>query len=458
MKTLHEIISEPKFEVKGNGKITFSSGIEGNANFTIRMLNNGITEGELELDPPDLKFTVPLSKNENFVLEGKTEDGSNIIGPECHVINSNQKFGEKTSIKVNFYAEKVIIDQEILKTKPQKELVVKCSIVNVHETLRITVDTELGELTLINYQGIKDLEKIIRSHKISLITSELQIIPKIDDSYTLQDIKEKSLKIARNFLKLTSLAQTVWHSIAMFTIYEKTDDSDNYHRIYLELFYPKTKSPISLGLANTASFPHFLKSAWKGYSENIDENYGFTLALEWYLDSWSASVLESQYLSATTCLEMLMDKFHSKEKSEYILPDEKFAEFQGRVKDCVKQKGESLGLDPHTRALFYNKLGKGLNRRSFVDKAQMLIDYWGIKYDDLKITLNDVVRIRNDITHRGQHAGDTESEEIFSVYKGLIVIIIRILLAMVNFDWEYWDFARQESVKFDTVCIKKSND
>lgn len=452
MTTLQEIISEPKFEVKGNGKITFSSGVEGTVNYTIRMLNNGVTEGELEFDPSDIKCSTPLTKYEKFVLKGKTNDDDGIFLPECHPNNSTFS---KNTIKAKFSTENVIINQEILESKPQKELLVKMSVVNVHETFPIEVETEFGELKLINYKGIKDLQKIIWSHKISLITSELQLVPKIDESYTIKDIKEKSLKVARNFLKISSLAQSVWHSIAMFTIYEKTGDSDNHHRIYLELFYPKTKSSIGLGLANSPSLPYFVKSAWKGYSEDIDEKYGFTLALEWYLDAWSSSILESQYLCATTCLEMLMDKFHSQNNSENILSEEKFDKLKNELNECVSKKGESIGIEEPIRALFHDKLGKGFNRRSYVDKAKMLLDNWEIKFDDLKITLDDIVRIRNNITHRGQLKGDEESRELFLTYKGLITILTRILLAMINFDWEYWDFAREETVKFDSVRNKK---
>jgi len=215
------------------------------------------------------------------------------------------------------------------------------------------------------------------------------------------------------------LAQTVYHDIAMFTIYEKNDSTNGSSLLYLELLSPKTKSPYSIGLANTASYSHFITSAWNGYSEDIDKKYGFTLALEWYLDSWSSSILESQFLSAATCLEMLMNKFHSDKNSENILPDEEFSEFQKEIKDCVKEKAISLGIESTNRGLFYDKLGKGLNRRTFVNKAELLLDFWGIKYDDLGVTLQDIVKVRNAITHRGQQADDEESKVIFSTFKGL---------------------------------------
>ena len=409
MSSLNEIISEAKYEVKGNARITFTSGEEGTVEFTISMMNNGVTTGNLIFVPVDMKFTILLSKNEDFVLDGTTSDGHNLFAPECHIIKSNQKYGKEPSLKVTFHAYKVILDKENLSKKSSKQLLINCSVVNVSQTLPITVNSDFGELTLINYKGIEELDKIRRSHRISLITSGLHLLPKIDTSSTLENIKTSSLEFIRNFLKISSLAQTVYHDIAMFTIYEKNDSTDGYSLLYLELFDPKTKSPYSIGLANTVSYSHFIKSAWSGYSEDVDKKFGFTLALEWYLDSWSSSILESRFLSASTCLEMLMDKFHSNSKSEFILPKEIFYEFQKQIKDFVKKNSESFGFNAPTRGLIYENLGEGLNRRSFVNKAELLLAFWGIKYDDLGISLNDIVRIRNDITHRCQHADDEQS-------------------------------------------------
>jgi len=456
MKSLQEIISKPYFEIKGKGKVKFSGGAEGDTNFSIKMLRNGLTEGQLEFVPPDISLLTPISNFEEFNLEGKTEDDLNIVVKDCHILSLDHHSGQPPSIKLMFSMSNVKIEPDSLKSKPIKELLIKFTLVNVHEVMPAKVDTELGELNFVNYVGIKDLVKIIRSHKISLVTSELQIHTKPDGSKTLEEIKQNASNISTNFLKITSLAQTVWHGKSMLGVYEKNQNSDGYHRIYWELLYPKTKSPISLGIVNMVSFPYFVKSAWKEYSEELDDKYGFNLALEWYLDSWSASILESQFLNATTCLELLMDKFHSMNNSELIVSEEKFSDFQKNVKECVKEKAKSLGFEESTRALFYDKLGKGLNRRSYVDKARMLLEHWKIKFDDLNITIDDIVSIRNEITHRGQPSGDEESKRLFKIYKALITILTRIFLAMLNYEGDYWDFAREETIKFNTVCVKTS--
>jgi len=78
---------------------------------------------------------------------------------------------------------------------------INCYVVNVSQTLPITVTSDFGEITLINYKGIEELDKIRRSHKISLITSGLHLLPIIDASSTLENVKTNSIEFIRNFLK-----------------------------------------------------------------------------------------------------------------------------------------------------------------------------------------------------------------------------------------------------------------
>ena len=86
-----------------------------------------------------------------------------------------------------------------------------------------------------------------------------------------------------------------------------------------------------LGLTNVAHSSFFIKSAWKGYSDEIDEKYGFNLALEWYLDSWASSILESKFMCASTCFELLMDKFHTQNNSELILDNTRFEDLHSQL-------------------------------------------------------------------------------------------------------------------------------
>jgi hypothetical protein len=109
---------------------------------------------------------------------------------------------------------------------------------------------------------------------------------------------------------------------------------------------------------------------------------------------------------------------------------------------------------------------KQTQRRSFTDKVRMLLDFWGICVDDTKVKLSDITRLRNEITHRGKYStqNDTDMEYLIRVYNGLKIILIRVFLAMLNYDGFYQDFGIENNnkddneatnwIRFSDVCKK----
>ena len=90
----------------------------------------------------------------------------------------------------------------------------------------------------------------------------------------------------------------------------------------------------------------------------------------------------------------------------------------------------------------YNGIN-AMQRRSYLDKAKMLLDYWKIKYNDLDSTLEEIISIRNEITHRGRYQiGTNPSDKLFKAYKSLFLIITRIFLVMLNYDGKYIEFGK----------------
>ena len=454
MKTLGDIISKPYFTLQGNGKVIFKNGEKYDASFELRMLNNGKMDGDLDFISPKPELLLITHQDEVFTINAIIDE-QNFIAKKCHITYSTQNTGEDFSIKLGFSPMSVVINEEYLESKNNKDLLVNFGLINVHQTYRVSVDTGLGKLTLSHYQGISDMEKLIKLHKISLITSQAQFSIPSSTRKTLKEIRDNSNDILINFLKITSIAQTTWHARSTLVIFEKKKDSDEYRRVYLELFSPKTKSPLSMGITNQAHSFILIPHLWKGYSKTLDEQYGFNLALDWYLDSWSADNVESQFLCATTCLELLMEKFYSQENSESLLNPKQYSELRSKFKECFTTHLKEFGVDAHLRKKFYDKLG-GLNRKSYVDKAKTLVKFWGISIDDLDISLEDIVKIRNDITHRGQYL-DNNSTDIFKSFHSLFMILTRIFLSMLKYEYDYWDFVRQKFVRFPEVCDKVNN-
>jgi hypothetical protein len=95
-----------------------------------------------------------------------------------------------------------------------------------------------------------------------------------------------------------------------------------------------------------------------------------------------------------------------------------------------------------------------MQRRSFVDKFGMLLKDWGISYQDTEVTLEEIKKVRNNITHQGKYAeASVETLDYLSrVYNGLFNILTRIFLAMLNYDGDYLDAPRSRWVKFAEVC------
>lgn len=438
---LPDFFMDPRIEIKGHGEIKLEDDSIVNGEFVIRQFGTGITQGELKV--ADYATCMKIRGLESFTITGTEEEGSQIIAEECFI--------EKVSMGENnlviFNPNKIIYDKENLETKPEEKILLKFALMNVHQTFRVTADTELGTLYLNQFKGLEEAEETIKTHNISAITSSITI--EVDSDYeNLEELRKKGLDTVYDFLKITSLAQTTWHSIASFVIYKKKNESEGYSRVYFEILSPKTKSPKLFGITNQAHSSQFISNAWGGHSKKIDEDYGFTLALEWYIDSWSAFVLESKYLNATTCMELLVEKFHNKNGTEFVLEEDKFSEFQEFIRESARGKLRDMGIEKPIRGIIYEKLNIALNRRGYENKIELMINFWKIKYDDLGIELKDIVRIRNEITHKGRYE---DGDDLLKVYSGLITIIVRIFLAMLNYDGLYFDFVRQDWIKFEEV-------
>jgi len=432
---------DPRIEITGHGEIKLEDDSTVNGEFVIRQYGTGITQGELKVE--DYAACMKIRNLESFTITGTEEGGSQIIAEKCFI----EKVDMGENNLVTFNPNKVIYDKENLESKPEEKILLQFALMNVHQTFRVTAESELGTLYLNQFKGIEEAEETIKTHNISAITSSISI-EVASDYENLEELRKKGLDIVYDFLKITSLAQTTWHSIASFGIYKKKDESDGYSRVYFEILSPKTKSPRLFGITNQAHSSQFISNAWKGHSKEIEEDYGFTFALEWYIDSWSAFVLESKYLSATTCMELLIEKFHNKNNTEFILDENKFSEFRESIREYAKDKLTKMEIEKPIRGAIYENFNEGLNRRAYRTKIEMLIDFWKIKYDDLGIELKDIIRIRNEIIHKGRYE---DNDDLLRVFSGLVTIILRIFLAMLKYDGLYFDFVRQDWIKFEEV-------
>jgi hypothetical protein len=115
------------------------------------------------------------------------------------------------------------------------------------------------------------------------------------------------------------------------------------------------------------------------YSDTLTEHHGFDYALEWYVKSSSAGILETRFLNATTALELLMNYFHRRNEGS------DFDEFYEDIMKFVNEKLTSSKLDNKTKDALRGNIS-GMKRRSFTEKAELLTHKWRISISDLQIS------------------------------------------------------------------------
>lgn len=440
-------IFNPIMETSGNCVVFWDDGFCNDASFSIYLNKNGKTTGLLKFqnvkDPHALRKHV--SNNTVLKLEGTSSEREKIIADKCEITKRQEKWADSLEINTEISIGKLEFpDGQI--SESSEGLSIKFYVTNMFKTLRVILDTDMGKLRIYHFEGMDRLEFLMKEYNIPLITSSIILnVPK-DKVTTLDDTIKRTKEFVQDFLKLTMLAQTSWQSVVAVTAYDHTSDGKN-SRIFFEILRAKTKQPSSLGLASEGGYQYFLKSALSGYDAEVDKKYGFSYALEWYIDSWISANMETKFLCATTSLELLLEQFHAKNGTDVLLDDEKFKEFKEKAEEKLSKILRSMGVEKETRGLMYLGLN-AMKRRSYLNKLTLFLEYWKIKYDDVGVTLEDIVKIRNKIIHEGKVS---TSDPLWYSYKGLFTILTRIFLAMIKFDFEYWDITKTKYVNFKDV-------
>ena len=151
----------------------------------------------------------------------------------------------------------------------------------------------------------------------------------------------------------------------------------------------------------------------KNYSKEVDNKYGFELALKWYLESNSLRPVIMNFINATTSFERLMNKFHQLVKTEPTFCDKStLDELDNALKKCASSFLESNGItSEEIKQKVYCKISD-LKNPSYSDKAKKLLEYWGIDYSDIDPPLDKIGKVRNPITHVGEYIQTESGEEL----------------------------------------------
>lgn len=453
----------PYFEYTGNGTITFDNEHNLDARLSIKLLVNGKIVGNIEFPyhPRIFEFAKRLVK---FSLRGtERNNGYQINAESCRFgsISDNILSGRSKGLFTSQYVSIQIPDWTTRNLR--EEVLINFGIINVHKIPTTCVESKIGILSLKNYTDIEERQTYMKTFKSPLITSSVLIVAKPEVGQTLDDLVINAKEVVEDFLKITSFSQGVWHDWAFLSV-QTNDRSPNV--IYQKLRSPVLKPPSFKLLMPPPYSSEFVRTCFRGYSRELDEEYGFNAALEWYLERDADAAIDTKFLHSTTCLELLMDKLLSEKRLDIILSDEDFNSFYESICKSSASILREMGKDNKTIESVKNSL-KGTQKLSFVNKIRLLINYWGITIGDTRIKVSDIREVRNKITHNGRYKvnSDSDIENFIHVSNGLQTLLTRVFLAMLRYDKFYQDYGVQynsngesnEWINFKEVCKKLGN-
>lgn len=221
----------------------------------------------------------------------------------------------------------------------------------------------------------------------------------------------------------------------------------------------------SLGTADKPFEPMFshmnlrpvLRFALENYSKELRDTFGIKFAVEWFL--MAHAYREVRYIAGMTAIEHLVFKYletHVPKGQRGILrksdarPIRKALQSSlGKSVGILKKKGHLLPeAEPRVRPLLEDAVNN-VNKKPLRVELREMLSCYGVPLDGLEEHLDRMVRVRNDVVHRGFHApskGDASLRFYESVLRELLK---RIFLQLLGYNGQYctW-FTKQTFAEF----------
>ena len=146
----------------------------------------------------------------------------------------------------------------------------------------------------------------------------------------------------------------------------------------------------------------------------------------------------------STALECILEPYHKKNNTENILTNNDFDILKKNILPqiyAILKLGENDKQEREKKNTLDSSF-TNLKRLSYAKKIILILKQLNINYDYVKLNPNQIVRIRNDIVHRGKIGLEYNKENlnlIYKQYKALWSVTIRIFLKLLNYSGKYFD-------------------
>jgi len=200
---------------------------------------------------------------------------------------------------------------------------------------------------------------------------------------------------------------------------------------------PKGSGPAWDGAFHYLNLGPVLDLAVNRYTEELCEQTGIAVALEWFVHHPRYS--ELQLVSAMTALEHIVSVFEEKNGSPKIIDPELFAKAVDPVRQTLKRVlTDEMHVDRAAAQRIDAKLTQ-VNNGNFRDKLEILLGaYWvPLRGLDLK-QINDAVAARNRVVHRGLYRSGDQEPNLQQHVAVLRELLKRIFLALLRYEGQYF--------------------
>ena len=374
-----------------------------------------------------------------FNISGLTIDGHSIsvesIYLTRHSIGSNDNNIEFIASEVKVKIREIISDES--------EIVIIFGITNF-QSFRTSINTNIGELRFINYKGYEDIIKDIKSYNKTCITGLASLIFKPEiKANSVKEYIQFAQKEINKVLYLTSFSQGTYQTWKFIQVCEKIDD-ENYEKIYFLNLATKDKNMGFRPVTHFLNLSNYLSVTYPNYTDNTEKETGLQSAIEWYLEALASNIVESAYIMAFVCLELLVDRYEAISGDKILdetIFDGLYKELQSKSKSFLKNKD----IDSQKRSQIYSNL-LGLNRFTFEQQLKKLLKHHKIGCTDIFENLLEPKTIRDKLVHSGRP--DIDFEILSSNYHKLMAMNQRIIFSILNFDNQsYIDWLDNNKIK-----------